>query len=536
MVLEPTRRFTNDERAYLYARAVLVSVLLALYASGVLKPATASLRFMYLGSLGLLVVGTLAVLVAARGFGALLERAMLVVLPLDLVAILAFTFLGARDDVFYPVCVMFPLLFALVLRRREAWMVAAGVSIAYMIAHGLMAGHGVVDYVLFSLKALAIPLIGGLVASSVGKQRMREEEAKLAVEQRAAMNLQLQRRVGELQAVSEITELVHSTLDFDAVGPVVLDIVAKVIGIISCCLFVIDKEKSETLFSASVGTVGGPVPAPIGGGVLDSGAFDDHFTCLPIFDHGTVMVLFCAKADDIEVLSTEDRLVLNAVASELVVAVENSLLYKLTKRLAITDELTGLHNYRHLQQRLDDEIARAKRYSNHVSMLMIDADDFKSYNDTHGHIAGDGALSEMADVLRSAVREVDIVARYGGEEFAIVMPETDSAGAFAAAEKVREAVATHRFADAEGVRDCSLTVSIGLASHPTHAWDKESLLREADDALYRAKSGGKDRVRVPKRTVDGIAIDPTAASVDAVRIEVSSPQAAAVGDSSGDRP
>ena len=516
MVPEATpRRFTNDERAYLYARAVLLALLIALYISGVLTPETALTRFAYLGSLGLFAAGTLAVPVASRGFGVRLERAMIAVLPLDLVAISAFTLFGSRDDVFYPVCVLFPVLFALVLRKREAWVVAAAVSVAYMVGHWLMGQHGVVDYVLFSLKALAIPVIGAVVSNSAGKQRMREEEARLAVEERADMNLRLQRRVSELQAVSEITELVHSTLDFETVGPMVLDIVAKVIGVASCCLFVIDKEKSETLFSASVGSVGSPAPAASDVSLLDPSSLDDHFTCLPIFDHGTAMVLFCARADDIEALAREDRLVLTAVASELVVAVENSLLYKLTKRLAITDELSGLYNYRHLQQRLDDEIARASRYSNHVSMLMIDVDDFKGYNDTHGHISGDGALSEIAAVLRSAVREVDLVARYGGEEFSIVMPETDSAGAFVAAEKVREAVATHLFADADGVRDCSLTVSIGLASYPTHAWDKESLLREADDALYRAKSGGKDRVRTPKRTTQGIAVDPAKAVADA---------------------
>jgi len=102
-------------------------------------------------------------------------------------------------------------------------------------------------------------------------------------------------------------------------------------------------------------------------------------------------------------------------------------------------------------------------------------------------------------VLSGAVREIDIVARYGGEEFSIALPQTDAAGAFVVAEKVREAVRTHQFKDTLGVQCCSLTVSIGLATYPTHAPDKDALLREADDALYRAKNGGKDRVRTPLR-------------------------------------
>ena len=509
MVLEPTtRRLSSDERAYLYARAVALVLLSGFYMFGVMEPQTAGLRLLYLGSLGLIVVGTLAVLSANRHYGVSIERAMLAVLPLDLIVVTAFTFLGVRDDAFYPMCVLLSVLFALVLRKREAWFVAAAISVAYMVGHALVSASEVVDYVIFVLKALSLPLIGSLVSNSMGKQRVREDEARLAVEHRAALNEELQHRIGELQAVSEINELIHSTLDFDTVGPVVLDIVAKVIGIASCTLLVVDKEESETVFSASVGAAQDTVSLPLDGVTPDPGSHDSHFTCLSLYDNDRVTVLFCASVEDIQTLSEDNRVVANAVASELVVAVENSRLYKLSKRLAITDELTGLFNYRHLQMRLDDEIMRAKRFSNHVSMLMIDADDFKRFNDTHGHIAGDGALSELSDVLRLVVREVDVVARYGGEEFSIVLPETDSAGAFIAAEKVREAVANHQFANADGTRDCILTVSIGLASYPTHAWDKESLLREADDALYRAKNGGKNRVRTPKRTSEGIAIEP----------------------------
>jgi diguanylate cyclase (GGDEF)-like protein len=214
------------------------------------------------------------------------------------------------------------------------------------------------------------------------------------------------------------------------------------------------------------------------------------------------MVVFCAEAAAIEAMEDEDRLVLQAVASELVVAVENSRLYKLTRTLAITDELTGLHNYRYLQQRLDEEIERARRYHKDLSMLMIDADDFKRFNDAHGHIAGDQALADIAQVFLKATREVDVVTRYGGEEFSIILPETDAAGAFVVAEKIREAVANHLFTGADEEATEHLTVSVGLATFPTHAQDKETLLRQADDALYQAKNTGKDKVRSPlqKRT------------------------------------
>jgi diguanylate cyclase (GGDEF)-like protein len=320
------------------------------------------------------------------------------------------------------------------------------------------------------------------------------------------LNERLSRRLSELRAVSEITEVIHSTLDFDRVGPLVLEILSKVIDLPSSCLFVIDKDKDETLFSASAGlsaaaarSYGEALTFDPEGAVLP--VENELFACTTVLDHKRLMVVFCASGDRLERLSTEDRLVLQAVASELVVAVENSQLYKLTTRLSITDELTGLFNYRYLQQRLDDEIERAKRYSRSLSMLMLDADDFKRFNDTYGHIAGDQALAEIGQVLRAAVREIDVVCRYGGEEFSVVLPETDAEGAFVVAEKVREAVASHSFADGDGNRGVHVTVSIGLATFPSSAADREELLRQADDALYQAKHLGRDRVRAPRSSV-----------------------------------
>jgi diguanylate cyclase (GGDEF)-like protein len=211
-------------------------------------------------------------------------------------------------------------------------------------------------------------------------------------------------------------------------------------------------------------------------------------------DRGGLMVIFCASGERLERLGSEDRLVLTSVANELAVAVENSELYKLTRRLAITDELTGLFNYRYLLERSEDEIGRAKRFGRSLSLLMIDADEFKVYNDTHGHVAGDVALAELAQTMREAVRDIDIVCRYGGEEFAILLPETDGEGAFVVAEKVREAVAAHAFQNGDGQRTEQLTVSIGLSTYPGTAADREDLLRRADDALYVVKRSGRNRV------------------------------------------
>jgi two-component system cell cycle response regulator len=224
---------------------------------------------------------------------------------------------------------------------------------------------------------------------------------------------------------------------------------------------------------------------------------DEAFACTTVLERGTLMVVFCATGEKLEHLVAEDRLLLTAVANDLTIAVENSELYKLTKRMAITDELTGLNNYRFMLQRLDDEIERARRFGRNLSLLMLDADDFKLFNDTHGHVAGDAALSELARVMQDAVRDIDVVCRYGGEEFAILLPETDADGAFVAAEKVREAIASFAFPDADGVKNQRITVSIGFSTFPDPADDREALLRQADDALYAAKRTGRNRVRAP---------------------------------------
>jgi len=454
-----------------------------------------------LSGFAIFVIATVGLVVARRVLGMEISQMLVWVVPFDLVAV---ALLGlayhAYEDPAYPVLIAIPVLYSLVIRRRQVWIVGLAGAFVFLLVH-VIAGDLVepVAILITVLKASMIVVISWVLAESASRFAQREHEISMRSEAEERLNEQLQRRLAELQAVSQITELIHSSLDFDRVGPLVLEILTKVIDVASCCLFVIDKTRAETLFSASVGMSGGSIPIQAATGLsTDVEYHDAHFACTSVVDHKQMMVVFCAEDADIDAMSDEDRLVLQAVASELCVAVENSQLYKLTRRLAITDELTGLNNYRYLQQRLDEEIERAKRYRKDISFIMIDADDFKRFNDTNGHIAGDDALAEIGAVLRSVVREVDVVCRYGGEEFSVVLPETDAAGAFVAAEKLREAVATHRFMNGDGERTEAISVSVGIATYPIHAQDKESLLRCADDALYHAKRNGKNRVRSPR--------------------------------------
>ena len=165
------------------------------------------------------------------------------------------------------------------------------------------------------------------------------------------------------------------------------------------------------------------------------------------------------------------------------------------ERLSVTDALTGLYNRRHLVGALANEVQRSRRLQRPFSMLLADADRFKQYNDTHGHLEGDAALRKIADILRKTTRGVDCVARYGGEEFLVMLLETTVATAMIVAERIRAHVAAADFG--EGRR---MTVSIGVAECPGHGDTPESLIESADAALYRAKGEGRDRVVIASGT------------------------------------
>jgi len=161
------------------------------------------------------------------------------------------------------------------------------------------------------------------------------------------------------------------------------------------------------------------------------------------------------------------------------------------QKMAVTDGLTGLYNHRHFQERLYAEFTRSRRIPEPLSLLFVDIDLFKSINDSHGHPAGDEILRGVAGVIRNNVREIDVLARYGGEEFAVILPGTDREGAGKMAERLRRSVAEHAFYI--DWKEIKITVSVGAATYPTDAADKEDLILKADQALYRAKRSGRNQ-------------------------------------------
>lgn len=196
--------------------------------------------------------------------------------------------------------------------------------------------------------------------------------------------------------------------------------------------------------------------------------------------------------------SKDEVRLFEAVAEHVAIAIENARAYQRTKELSHRDDLTGLYNRRYFFDRFEKEVERAKRYNRLFSIILMDLDHFKIYNDSHGHLSGDRALQGVSAVLSQTVRKVDIVARYGGEEFVVILPETDKESAAKVAEKLRQAVEELKMG-ADSTHG-PLTMTLGISGFPLDATDALELLEIADKALYYGKARGRNQVCT--RTLD----------------------------------
>ncbi len=191
-------------------------------------------------------------------------------------------------------------------------------------------------------------------------------------------------------------------------------------------------------------------------------------------------------------ITKDDIHMLIMLANQAGLAIENSQLYEKTVISSHTDPLTGLWNHGYFQYLLQEELERSKATKNPLSLVMLDIDDFKVYNDTLGHQAGDRILKDLAGFLKNHSRKMDCVCRYGGEEFTIILPQTDKNEAFLIAERLRQDFEKHPFVHEEILPHKKLTVSIGLSSFPQDGSSSSEIIAFSDQALYKAKHKGKN--------------------------------------------
>ena len=192
-----------------------------------------------------------------------------------------------------------------------------------------------------------------------------------------------------------------------------------------------------------------------------------------------------------------DLSLLDIISPQIAVAVERAEWQQRATQfqlMSITDPLTGLLNRRYLEERLTDELNRSQRYGYSMSCLMIDIDDFKSYNDRNGHQAGDVALKITAHALKAALRSADVACRYGGEEFCILLPQTSLSEARVIAERMRLRVAEREYPFGKSQSLGIVSVSIGISTFAKHIDTAEKMIAAADRALYTAKLHGKNRI------------------------------------------
>jgi diguanylate cyclase (GGDEF)-like protein len=328
---------------------------------------------------------------------------------------------------------------------------------------------------------------------------------------------ELQKKVEELSVFNEIGKALTSTLDLRKVLDVIMEKISELFKPKNWSLLLIDEHTNDLYFEIAIGAgaeelnglrlklgegVAGWV-AQHGEPLLISDAYSDpRFT--PVADEKTrlktqsiIAVPLKSKGKVLGVIEIinqmagrsfriEDLTLLKTMADYAAIAIENARYFRRVQELTVKDDMTDLYNSRFLQQQLDLELHRSRRYRLQFSLVFFDLDHFKLVNDKYGHLVGSQVLRETADIVREHLREVDVPTRYGGDEFVLLLPETTSVEARVVTERIRDAINAHIYAESEG-HNIRLTASFGIATFPEDADNKLDIVRMSDNAMYRVK-------------------------------------------------
>ena len=350
--------------------------------------------------------------------------------------------------------------------------------------------------------------------SNVSFEAERDDEIGKLGRALERMRLALQGDAEQSTVLNRFTEVTTFAPDDTAVAAAGLEALDILVKPDVAVTHVLNRSKDRAIPEATLGPAVGEVlplnmlsrcPGVVRGTIyVTSDAAQQLSVHCPIYpvDHGTLACIPLAHGEVVgsvhlawerpNAFPLAARVSVARIAEHAALAIANRRLLAALQGMASTDARTGLANSRSFDQSVEDILA-GRSNDESVAVLMLDLDHFKAFNDRYGHPAGDVALRAFAEVLQSCMREADLAARYGGEEFAVVLPLADEAVALGIAERIRSRTETTLISLAPGLTD-RLTVSIGVACAPANALDRVSLLRLADDALYRAKQAGRNRV------------------------------------------
>lgn len=362
-----------------------------------------------------------------------------------------------------------------------------------------------------------------------------QERLRLNLEEKGAIiertNRTLEQLVRDLSLIYEIGQEVNSIIDLDRLYATIAATLKKYVRVHEFALLVFDEKQEELQIKAAYGFDNAEAVSKMifkkGEGITGLAAetgkkiyikdtsretrFLNYkgerptepsaFLSIPLMYKDEVLGVVNFGRKGIGSFTYQDVKMLSLVAGQIALAMTNARLYTRTRELSVKDELTGINNRRHFHTMLQMEWKRAVRFHRPLSLIMIDVDHFKAYNDAFGHLQGDIVLKQIGGLLRRNLREVDTVARFGGEEFVLLLPDTDKRGAIAVAEKVRLLVEGHRFTGEERKETREITISCGIATYPDDVEEMDDLIDHADIALYRAKELGRNRIECYKPLV-----------------------------------
>jgi len=329
----------------------------------------------------------------------------------------------------------------------------------------------------------------------------------------------MEKKARMMSAIMKINPQVGRSLDLKETARILLEEVVTIVGCSGCAILQIEEDKVEVMvernFLKIFGEQGFNADTPAlrniidnrqsvcVGDVMNSPAADcfpagcpvRSLICAPVMINTQVMGLIYLYSEDKDAFDEDDLNFVEWLAREMSITMERAFLHSQVKALSTKDGLTGCLNRRRFDEDIDGEMARAKRYEKPLSLLMVDIDWFKKYNEFHGDFLGDTVLKKIAETCKNNLRIIDKVYRYGGEEFVILLPETGKWRALSVARRLHKIIEQERFeGEKESQPNKRITVSIGVSSYPWDGHCKTDLLESAETALGRAKHAGKNMV------------------------------------------